>query len=103
MVPAKGAPVKGAAKGGAKAPAPGSKAKKEEVVQPIVEDEYKTRIMPLPENHVNVSIIEYLNHFKQNRLIEVPCPEPDKLGRKRSDSEKLKITQDMKEKKEEQK
>jgi len=49
-------------------------------------------VLPQPENHVNTNIIEFLNHFKKNRLIEVPCEDPDKLGRKRSDSEKAKIT-----------
>ena len=57
----------------------------------------------MAENHVNTNILEYLNHFKQNRLIEVPCAEPDKLGRKRSDSEKARIVQAVQKQREEQK
>jgi hypothetical protein len=98
---AKGVQAKGQAKAPTKAPQAAQKGKKEEIAQPVVEDEYKTRVMPAPENHVNVNILAFLNHFKCDRLIEVPCDEPDKLGRKRSDSEKLKIAHSSREMKEE--
>jgi ribosomal protein L27 len=52
---------------------------------------------------VNTNILEYLNHFKQNRLIEIQCADPEKLGRKRSDSEKARIGQAIQKQREEQK
>ena len=60
-------------------------------------------MLPVPEDHVNINIVEYLNHFKRDRIIDIPCENPDKLGRKRSDSEKAKIAQEIKDKREEQK
>ena len=97
----KGQPAKGG-----KAPAkpdPKAKAKAQQEEKPVQEDESKNRVLPMPESHVNTSIVEYLSHFKRDRVIDVPCTDPDKLGHKRSDSEKVRIAAEIKEKREEQK
>ena len=52
------------------------------------EDESKKRVLPEPANHVNSSIVSFLNHFKSARLISIECAEPQKNGRKRTDEEK---------------
>ena len=40
------------------------------------EDESKKRVLPEPTNHVNSSIVSFLNHFKSERLITVTCEDP---------------------------
>jgi hypothetical protein len=67
----------------------------------VQEEEWRTRPLPQPDSHVNNSILEYLNHFNKARQIEVHCANPDALGRKRSESEKARISNEVKEKKEE--
>ena len=58
--------------------------KKEKVVIPVPEEEAPL-ILPEPSQHVNANIVEFLNHFKSDRLITV---EKDVSTRKRSDEEK---------------
>jgi hypothetical protein len=50
---------------------------------PVPEDEPQLQL-PEPEQHVNANIVEFLNHFKSNRLITIPMGET----RKRSEEEK---------------
>ena len=45
--------------------------------------------MPEPDQHVNSNIVQFLNHFKSNRLITISCDGKD--GRKRSEEEKAQI------------
>lgn len=49
-------------------------------------------MLPEPEQHVNSNIVEFLNHFKSNRLITIDCE--GKEGRKRSEEEKAQIAED---------
>ena len=49
------------------------------------------QVFPEPENHVNANIVDFLKHFKRERLIQINCANPDKDGVKRSDDEKKKI------------
>lgn len=52
------------------------------------EEELKRRILPEPANHVNASIVSFLDHFKSKRLISIECVEANTNGRKRTDEEK---------------
>lgn len=54
------------------------------MVIPVPEEEAPL-ILPEPSQHVNANIVEFLNHFKSDRLITV---EKDVSTRKRSDEEK---------------
>ena len=74
------APAKAPAKA-AKAPAAAEKAAEEE-------EEAARRVLPEPGDHINRSIVQYLNHFKSKRLIKVICKDKDTDRRKRSDEEK---------------
>ncbi len=64
-------------KGSKKAPAPtkaepkkGAKVVEEKVKVPVpVHEEEAPLILPEPSQHVNANIVEFLNHFKSNRLI----------------------------------
>ena len=89
--PAKPDPKK-AAKG-----APAAEAKQEE------EDESKKRVLPEPSSHVSSSIVSFLEHFKSARLIEIPCPNQNENGRKRSDEEKDQMRVKAQETREEEK
>jgi len=84
QVPVKGSKGKAPAKG-----APVKAGKHAAVVEKHdEEDEYNKRVLPEPEDHVNNNIVEFLNHFKSERLIRVICTEPkNDHGRKRSDEE----------------
>lgn len=53
--------------------------------------------------HVNNNVVDFLNHFKADRLIRVICEDPDKNGRKRSESEKAKIHEECQKQREEEK
>ena len=52
------------------------------------DDESKKRVLPEPANHVNASIVSFLNHFKSARLITIDCVNPNENGSKRTDKEK---------------
>ena len=80
-------------KGGAKKPAGKPDPKKAAKGAPAPEkteeeEESKRRILPEPVNHVNASIVSFLDHFKSKRLIQVECVEANTNGRKRNDEEK---------------
>lgn len=57
------------------------------VAEEVVETE---RVLPKPEDHVNIEIISFLNHFNQPRLITVKEKTKEE-NRKRSDEEKKEI------------
>lgn len=91
------------AKGGKKAPPPkkedpkakGKGATEEKPKVPIAppEDE-QTLQLPEPEQHVNASIVEFLDHFKSQRLIMVPEPDSASKQRKRGEEEKEQLKED---------
>lgn len=66
------------------------------------EDVKPKQVFPEPEDHVNANIVEFLKHFKSERLIEIQCANPEKDGRKRSDEEKEQILEAAKKQREEE-
>lgn len=60
-------------------------------MEAIHEEEKPQRPLPEPQNHVNLNIMSFLNHFKAARLIHVDCEDPKKYGHKRSTEEKENI------------
>ena len=90
--PGKGAKGKAPAKAppkAAKAPAAAEKAAVEE------EDEAARRVLPEPRDHINRSIVQYLNHFKSKRLLKVICKDKSTDRRKRSDEEKQQMSEEI--------
>ena len=90
--PGKGAKGKAPAKAppkAAKAPAAAEKAAVEE------EDEAARRVLPEPRDHINRSIVQYLNHFKSKRLLKVVCKDKNTDRRKRSDEEKQQMSEEI--------
>lgn len=80
----KKAPAKADPKKGAK----GAAAQPEKTEE---EDESKKRVLPEPAGHVNERIVNFLNHFKSDRLILIECKDQNTKGRKRPDEERSTI------------
>jgi len=81
---------KAPAKAPAKAAKPGDKEKED--ADKKKEDEAANRVLPEPKEHINLEIVQFLNHFKSDRLIKVICKDPDTDRRKRGDEEKGEMT-----------
>lgn len=48
-------------------------------------------VLPEPTEHINSNIVDFLEHYKAPRLIQIQCANPDKEGHKRSDDEKASL------------
>jgi len=88
---AKGKKPPAPAKDAGKKPAKGD-SKEEKVKVPVPAPEEEAPLMlPEPDQHVNSNIVEFLNHFKSQRLIEI---DDTSSTRKRCDDEKKQIADD---------